>query len=483
MLAKNDNPSQLGSSLFWYALSSFIPLLIGLLKTSIFTRIFTPLEYGSYTIVLTSMTLFSLFLFSWLSNLLWRYYHHYKSQKELNNFFSSVIAVYLINLSIYIGGCLIWIRMTDNPELKGLIMLFLVQNALNYIITFILVIDRIENRSIYFSIITLTRNILSFGLLFGLVFGLSMRIESLIVSLILIDIPLAFILFIPFIRNYRVSITQIRVADLKNMMGFIPVTIITNVGMLILAQSDRYIINYYYGLGDVGLYNQAYSIGIMGMGALTGVFFNSINPQMVDILTNHKKKINKYFQHNYFVFTTLLLPISVYITIYAKPLAQIMLGEEFRNAWDVIPVISWSSFIFGMVTFHENKYKFNNQNIKVILLYVVAIVFNIILTVLWVKLWGYKAAAYATLLSYLLLFLLFHINQFNVFSHIYSKYRILFAVLITQIIIHYTVGSWYNPQSSIAYSAVEAVIFTFIYIVFAMRYKSELFGNNHAKRE
>ena len=469
------------ANLFWYSLSSFLPLLIGIFKTSIFTRVFTPLEYGEYTIVFTSMTLFSLFLFSWLSNVLWRYYHHYKTKGELNHFFTTVMTVFTVNTVIFVLGCFVWIQLTNNDNLHHLILLFGIQNILNNIVTYILVIDRIENRSTFFSIITIIRNALSFGILFLMVFAFGMRIESLILSLILIDVPIAIYLLYSFFRQKGFRLVTIRRDDFGKVFWFIPVTITSNVGLVLLSQSDRYIIDYFGGLADVGLYNQAYNLGLLGMGALVGIFFNTVNPQLIYNLENSKDNVNVFFQRNYFIFIVLLLPVAVYSTLYAESLSVILLGAAFRDAWQIIPFVTWSTFIGGFVIFMENKYKFENRNRTVIVFYSITVVFNILTTIALVPLFGYKSAAFTTLISYLLLFVLFHFKQYKLFYQLVIKSKALIVVLLVEVVLHYLINAFINTGTNVIACSVEALVFVALYILVSMRFKEELKNTDSLK--
>lgn len=462
------------ANLFWYSLSSFLPLLIGVFKTSIFTRVFTPLEYGEYTIVLTSMTLLSFFLFSWLSSVLWRYYYQYKIKGELNYFFTTVLVVFTVNTVFFVLGCFIWSQLVNNENLIQLIFLFGIQNILNNIISYILVIHRIENRSRFFSVITLARNVLSFSALVLMVFCLNMRIESLILSLILIDVPIAIYLLKSFYLKISFNLVPLRSVDFKKMIWFIPVATTTNLGLILLSQSDRYIIDYFWGLADVGLYNQAYNLGLLGMGALVGIFFNTVNPQLIYILENRKEIVNEFFQRNYFIFTALLLPVAVYSTLYAESFSFILLGTAFRDAWQIIPFVTWSTLIGGFILFMENKYKFENRNRTIIIFYSITVLFNILTTIALIPFFGYKSAAFTTLLSYFLLFVLFHFNQYKQFQQLLIKSRPLIAVLLVEVVLHYLINAFFNIRTNLIASSIEALVFVSFYLLISMRFKEEL---------
>ena len=77
------NNSGFVKDLSWYLLGTLIPMGIGFIKTPVFTRYFTPEEFGYLGLITITFSYISVFLYSWLSGCLWRYYNAYKEKKDL----------------------------------------------------------------------------------------------------------------------------------------------------------------------------------------------------------------------------------------------------------------------------------------------------------------------------------------------------------------------------------------------------------------
>ena len=165
---------------------------------------------------------------------------------------------------------------------------------------------------------------------------------------------------------------------------------------VLLASSDKVMIQHLVGDEAVGLYSLAYTfsgLALIVFGALNSAYtptaYELIRQENYDELSKKTKPI---------IF--IAVAFSILLMLMAPEGIYILGGEEYLSALPIVPVlvlgIFFSSFyfIFSNVEFIYEKTKF------VFPITVIGAGLNIILNFIFIPLFGYGAAAYTTLISY-----------------------------------------------------------------------------------
>lgn len=420
----------------WYLLGTIIPMGVGFFKTPIFTRYFTPEEYGYLGIVTITFSYVSIFLYSWLSGCLWRYYNAYKNNNDLKNLFSNMFLIYLGASLVLLAGSVIAYFLVDNTIVKKLIILSFVQYFIKEIISLYLIIVRLEGKAFTYNILHSLRAILSFALLYVLTFGYHYRITSVLTSSIIIDIlALVVIVFIGF-QSIRISYKAISRSTQKILIRFGSVGLIANFCFLLITSSDRYIIALFSDMATVGIYNQVYNICQLSVVAILTVFFNTVNPKLnkeLEInLVGSDPLLSKYLS----VLLIFGLPLITYLSLFSKEVADILLGEEFRSGYNIMPFIFISAFFYGLFLLIEIKFKFADKLKNIASGVIIASILNIGLNFVFIPLYGYKWAAITTLIAYLFILVYFYSQDtFHFFSQSNNirTMMIIIAILSVQV--------------------------------------------------
>ena len=95
-MVKTENSKGFLTDMGWYLGGAVVPMVVGFFKTPIFTRYFTPEEYGYLGLIMITFSYISIFLYSWLSSCLWRYYNAYKLKNDLKTLYSNLLGIFLI---------------------------------------------------------------------------------------------------------------------------------------------------------------------------------------------------------------------------------------------------------------------------------------------------------------------------------------------------------------------------------------------------
>ncbi len=450
----------------WYFLASFVPLLIGFIKTPVFTRHFNKEEYGYLGLVSLTFAYLGMLLFSWIGSCIWRYYTKYKTEKILKTLYSNLLFLYGLSFLILLIVSVFWYMAAENMLVKQLIFYSFFQLLFNQLFLFYMVIVRLKGKAKFYTIFQSIKASLSITITLFLVFKFDANISALISSLVIIDV-LA-VLFLIIINPVEVTFDYklIKITNLKELVIYGSAGLIINIGFLVITSSDRYFIYLLSNLETVGVYDQVYKISQMSVVVLVTIFFNTINPTLLKELetnfNNSIRLIQKYIK----VFIIYGLPIITYFSLFSKDIANILLGKEFRVGYIIMPFIFFAAYLQGLSNFYELRLKFSNK-LKVLSMIVIgAAILNIILNYIFIGLYGYKWAAVTTVVTYSLLILIFHFFDVKVLKLTRSDYNTVYQIiifLVLQIVIYFTLDKIF--ELNIIVKLILGLLFILSYIL------------------
>lgn len=173
--------------------------------------------------------------------------------------------------------------------------------------------------------------------------------------------------------------------------------------MIILGQSDRLMIKAFCGESDAGIYSLAYQISMM-----MNIVFNAINssfvPRSYSLLREHDVNVLRKE-------TTQLVFVGLGMTLLAILIApefvMIMGGKKYLAALYVLPPVCLSVFITFYYSFFSSIEFYYSKTKSVMLASSLSAITNIVLNWIFIPKFGFLAAGYTTLVSYLFL-LVFH---------------------------------------------------------------------------
>jgi O-antigen/teichoic acid export membrane protein len=177
------------------------------------------------------------------------------------------------------------------------------------------------------------------------------------------------------------------------------------IGQVILVQFDRIMINRMVGSYAAGIYGFAYSIF-----SIVYVTYRSLDPvwstwffeRMNADDTESVKKYSSLYIVGVLIFSSLVILVS--------PELVLLLGSSkyIESVYCVIPIVAGGYFCFlYSVPCQVEYYKEKTQHIAIATFCAAAI--NVILNIIFIRLYGYVAAAYTTLVTYMIYFLIHYL--------------------------------------------------------------------------
>lgn len=464
----SNTSSSIGIHFSWYFLSLIVNVAISFIKSPIYTDLFSPNEFGLYSLVLISFTIFSMFLLNFSSSAIWRFHIKAKQENSIEKLYSTIISLILISGFFLITASLFISTFAEKLILKKLIVFGAFYFITNELVNIIIIHLKIEGKSARYSIITSIQLLISFGILLFLTFVLHQGIESFFSSIILSNIIILIWLTIKF-RSYRIFIfPRIDKSFFSMIIEYSKLALIVDFVFYIFKNIDRYLIQYFKGISETGLYNQIYNIADLTIFSIITIFFSAITPKYFNLLESKVSKdiFSKKYKNLLGLYLIIFLPVCTYLSLYSREICHILFRGEFRNYSHILPPIIFSNLFFGLLQFNAIKFRFENKRKLMYISYISSLVFNILLNIILLNLTSFEVAATVTLISYIGLFGFFYFYDLKNYldKACLSPLMIPIIILIIQIVIHLSIKYFFKIDS-ILFAFIEGLIFAISYFL------------------
>jgi len=408
-----------------YTLGNFFLKGVAFLTVPIFTRLLTPSDFGVISLYTTWVGVFTVLVGLSLDSSVIRAYQDFK--EDYDGYLSSVLFLSILPLIsiIFLG---IIFRSTISTIIGFpyyIMMLIILQSYFVFIIGFNnmrYIAQYLYKKSL---LISISNTVL--GIIMSIILVLSFSESKYLGKIIGMFIPVLFIAITVFgvilFKGKNFINTKYWKYALALSIPMIPHVL----AHLILGQSDRVLINKYIGSDAVGIYSFAYNIGLISQ-VLLGSLNNAWVPWFYKKMDENDKGMIISVTNKFIA----LFSFSIIALIYISPeLIKIMGPVNYWEASAIIPIVILAYFFQFLYTLLVNIQFYLKKNYFIPVGTIVAAILNIGLNIYFIPLYGYMAAAYTTLVSYIVLFLMHYFITNHIFkSNVYKFYLFLRATLI-----------------------------------------------------
>lgn len=222
-------------------------------------------------------------------------------------------------------------------------------------------------------------------------------------------------------------------------LGFNVPLLIYYLAQIIINHSDRIMISHMIGTDKAAIYGVAYSLAIVLTFVLNAIN-NSYVPWVYEKIKEKKINENHIVSIEISGFIALILSFVIWL---APEIILIIAGERYAEAMYVVPPVAISLLLLFYTQLSGNVLFYFEDKDGLIRASVYAALSNFIFNLLCIKHFGFIAAAYTTLLSFVIFFYMAHIAAVNVlkkhdieedFYNLRDLLMLLAAFAITSII-------------------------------------------------
>lgn len=399
-----------------YLIGNLLVKGLSFLSIPIFVRIMTTEEFGLYNIYISYESIFCVIL--GISIHVSIRSAKYKYQENLTQYiFTNIVVVMISTLFWLVLGNLMYKYIENFLGVSRFILCILIYHCMAteilQIYNIYLSLEYSSRKYVIVAGINAVANIIISFYLIDVVFTEHREIGRIIgTALPLLIIAVYITHYFGRRSNYRVNIQMAKYA-----VKYSAPVIIHGISQIILSQFDRIMIKNYIGIAEAGIYSFAYNIYIIIIVIIASID-SAWSPWFFDKMNIHNKCLIKEKSNK--LIWGMCFFVSI-VTLISPEMVTLFGTQEYEMAkYCVIPIsaASYFSFLYLLPTHVEYFY----EKTKFISIGTIsAAVINLVLNSVFIKKYGFSAAAYTTLCTYIIC-LLFHyvlaikINGFDLFS-------------------------------------------------------------------
>lgn len=423
-------------------IGEIIPKILSLLLLPIMTRYLTPADYG--VIAYVDAIIIFVFVFSVMSlnSYILREYFQLKEiteqKKMIGNFFLILVCYNIVLLFIFIGLLSFLFSVLELQfSFFPIVLLALLANFFEIFSIFPQIIYRIQQKAIIYIYFTVSKTILQMGSILILLIYLDQGVLSKYYGLLGVNILFAFISFYIIKQN---AVFFINIAQIIDGLKFSFPLVVGALSFIALDVSDRFILELYVSLADLGLYSIAYTLGFAVSVVINGgykafepiLFKESKNKNFLDVFYSIKKE-----------YMLIIFAIGLLVIMFSQELLYFIASENFYEAYYLVSFIVLAAISKGIYMLYAVLLMIQKKTKVLSLAVLLGAIVNIGINLLFIEEYGSVIAAISTFVAFLFMTIIVHIKTFKYYSFSLfgeaKEYFILFSMLLMSLFMYYSI--------------------------------------------
>jgi O-antigen/teichoic acid export membrane protein len=382
-----------------YTVGSLASRAVGFIMIPVYTHFLTPREYGILDMLDITIILFGMIVGMGMGNAIFRFYYAAESQQEKRDvvgsalLFSTMVAGILglavvlaagpaSNLIFHAPGFSFYLRIAVLSFWVGTMG----ETCRNYL--------RVRQRSGIFVLASLIQLVVALGLnIYFIAFRhlgvLGFLLSSLITNLLS---SVALLIYTVADTGFSVSLPKTR-----QMLAFGAPFVLTGIGAFILNFADRYFLNVYAGLSQVGIYALGYKFGFMLNMLAVAPFLQMWEAQM--FVVEKEPNAGAVYARIFEYFAAALLLAVLGLSIFIKDILRVMASVEYSESHRIVPIVALAYVFNGWAQYFRLGMLLTRRTKIIAVIMTGTGVLTILLYIVLIKSHGAIGAALATLIS------------------------------------------------------------------------------------
>lgn len=381
---------------FWFLICSFLQKGISMITTPIFTRILSTEEYGQFSVfnswmaIITPIVCLNLYSGVYAQGLV-------KFEKDRDRYSSSLqglaFTLTVMWALFYLFTDSFWNNLFSVSTVQMICMFLMIWTSASY--SFWSTNQRVDFQYRKQVTLTVLISVVQPAVCILFILNSKDKVTARIIGMALVNLAMYIGTFIVqmakgkqfFLKRYWIYALKFNIPLLPHYLS-----------MTILSSSDRIMISNMVGDGKAGIYNLAYSISQI-MTIFNNALLQTIEPWIYRKLK--EKRIDDLAHVAYPCFI-LVAAVNVILIMFAPEIVSIFAPAAYHEAIWCIPAVVLSVFFTFLYTFFATFEFYYEKTNYIVSATVGGALLNIVLNYICIKLFGYVAAAYTTLFSYIL---------------------------------------------------------------------------------
>lgn len=423
--------SELFRHFFIYGFGSIVQSLTSFILLPVITKYLNPTDYGIYIIInMIGLIAGTVFYFG-ITSALPRSYFDYDSEQDRNSVLSTALYLILFGataqtvLGLFFGDKLS-VYFFNTVQYSQILKVMIFASALAFINTFFQTYFRLLNRSLIVVAQGLIASLINFAVAIILFKTTTLNIYIPVISFLLSQ---SVIFFYSLYLNQKKLQLNFNKKEAVLMLKFGGPTIVVSFTMMAFEWSDRFFLNKYLTLAEVGIYSFAYKFGGLINPILIAPFTQIWNPLMMKYKDSHdiEPLTSK-------VFTFYFAIGSLFCLIACNSLDELILlfvkNSEYHKGIYIIPVVMASFLLYGTSNISSAGFLYQRKISEISTICLIFALTSILSSYLLIPMMGFSGAALSTFIIYVLLGFALLIRSRNYFKFKIEVRKISLFILI-----------------------------------------------------
>ena len=436
-------------------IGTFISVAISAITTPIITKLVNPVDYGVYSIFISYSSIATTILCLGLDQAFVRFFYNEDSKTYKTNLLykcvcfpivlTIVVSVLLLNL-VYDN-----ILNFDLSKFETLVLCVYV--LLSIISRFLLLLLRLDFSTKLYSFLTVIQKItfVLLSLLFLKYFDIK-KSTILIVSITLSFLIQCIISILSKVEYLKNSCWEKQSLPLKELLKYSYPFIISMSITAIFQSADKFFIQYYCGIYDVGIYSAA--MNIVHVFTIIQTTFNTLwSPMAIERFTKNPED-KEFHKIGNQIITVIMFAFGSTLIMF-KNIFALLLGGEYIEAIYILPFLIFNPIMYTISETTVGGLVFMKKSKLQVFVGTIACITNVIGNIVLIPKFGCKGAAISTGLSYIVFFCArtFLSNKYYYIDFELKKFFIITCITI----IYAAINTFF-----------ESLLFSFLSYIFLM---------------
>ena len=391
--------------MFWRGVWGYLPAnivqgVVGFLAIILFTRLLSAEDFGRYALAFSVMTLAHVAVFSWLEAAMARFWAAQTPGAAQGHFASLYRTAFALSAGfLLLAGLAIWLLPID-PLFRLALAVGLAGAPARNMVK--LAQERFRAEGEVAKSARLDMAVTAGGLAIGVGFALA----GAGATAPLLGLGLAPLAALPFVlpgelKQARGGAFEAGRVREYAMYGY---PIAASLALtVVLSSTDRFVLDAYLGEAAVGAYHASYSIANRTLDVLFLWLGTAGQPALVMALERGgMDRLKVAAREQLSTFLLVGLPAAAGVALVARPLSEVLIGEELRTAAaSVTPWIALSALLFGLTAYYFGQaFTLGKKTKRLLIAMAIPAGMNVILNLILVPRFGLMGAAWATAASF-----------------------------------------------------------------------------------
>jgi O-antigen/teichoic acid export membrane protein len=393
-----------GKDALRYVPAKVVPGITNLAALLIYTRIFTTEDYGNFYLTMAFVSVVSILGSRWLVESVTRFYARYELAKDLDAFFSTIVYSLVLTtllLLVLAGGGIVILSGKISPQLLPFLGVGILVYVTTSIYTVFLYALRASLKAKTFSLCEILFSFGKLGLALVIVYLFKTGAISLLIAVFLVQIPLVLFMLKRFSIFARFRLKSVSKATVGEFLRFGTPLIISSLSLWLLLLSDRYMLSFFKGSAEVGIYSVSYSLVDRSVALIYTILMLAAYPIIIYTWEEKGKEVTqKLISDLSRYFFIICIPAFLGISVLSKEIFSVLVGKNFVESYKLVPFFAFCSLCAGLFQYVGKGLEIYQKTLILAFVVFLSGALNVGLNILLIPRYGALGAGVAKSISY-----------------------------------------------------------------------------------